>query len=437
MVKLNTKAKAFIKTAWEVKSLSHRKSFIFTLTLLLLLPFALCFASLYISLPDNLYLVRGSTCTINTARLLSCDNAGYDSYASAGTASDAFVKEEDGSLELYTDSPGRYDAKLNFLGVVPIKTVSVEVIETGKVIPSGEVIGIKIHTDGVLLVKLATVEDEDGKIYAPAKDAGLTVGDVITKIDGKAVSDSDTFSKLVNETNGKGFDLEFVRDGETKKASVVPVLSDGVYKIGAWIRDSTAGIGTLTFINPASGSFASLGHGISDRDTGSLLSVGQGSITDCEISGVECGTKGTPGQLKGVLSNNDCGIIEKNSLVGVYGKYAGKPDATKAVEIASRFEIQPGAATIMSTVDDGGVKEYDIEIERVMTYSSDEKGMIIKVTDEELLEKTGGIVQGMSGSPIVQNGKLIGAVTHVFVNDPTRGYGIFIENMLAEAEKIK
>ena len=397
----------------------------------------LCFISTYISLPDHLYLARGSICSINTAGLLSCEHVSDSRYLPADTASDAFIREENGTLELYTDSSGKYEASLKFLHLIPVKTVSVEVIEPDMVIPSGEAVGIKIHTDGVLVIKLATVDGDDKKTHTPAKNAGLSVGDIITKTGGETVSDSDTFSKLVNQAGGKAIEIEFLRDGISDTVTVTPVLSNGEYKIGAWIRDSTAGIGTLTFINPSNNVFASLGHGIADRDAGSILSVGAGSITECEIHNVEKGVRGTPGQLKGTLQNDDIGVIFKNSSIGVYGKYAKSFDADNAVKIASRFEVKPGEATIYCTVDSEGAKEYDIKIEKVMTNSDNEKCMIIRITDQRLLDKTGGIVQGMSGSPVLQNGKIVGAVTHVFVNDPTRGYGIFIENMLAEAEKIK
>lgn len=193
----------------------------------------------------------------------------------------------------------------------------------------------------------------------------------------------------------------------------------------------------MTFIKPDTGAYASLGHGISDVDTGQLLTVSQGSITNCTISSVEPGKKGTPGELRGVFAENDIGVIVENSQYGVYG-YCDPKAVSKAepVKIGTRFEVKEGSAQIISSVD-GAPQAYDVEIEKVMTNSSDAKGMILHVTDERLLEKTGGIVQGMSGSPIIQDGKLIGAVTHVFVNDPTRGYGIFIELMMDQAQGLK
>lgn len=402
------------------------------------MPLVLCFVSFYISLPSNLYLTCGSKCLINGAGLISCDAMPRGTAVSASQNADTFAKNNGTALELYADTVGRYDAQIKFMGIIPVKTVSVEVLESGTVIPSGEAVGIKIHTDGVLVLKLSTVKDSHGKIHTPASDAGLEIGDIITKIDNVKVADSTDFAKTINNSGGKPLTLELLRDKEQISATVSPISNGEEYKIGAWIRDSTAGIGTLTFTEPTTGTFAALGHGISDRDTNSLLRVGYGSITSCEISGVDKGEKGAPGQLKGILSSNDFGIITSNCPIGIYGKYDSDAlNKSAPLKVGGRFEVKEGTAKILSSVDNGGAKEYSIEIEKVMTSSCDEKGMIIKITDETLLAKTGGIVQGMSGSPIIQNDKLVGAVTHVFVNDPTRGYGIFIENMLAEAEKVK
>lgn len=418
--------------------MSHKKSFIFVLALLLLMsPFAYCGIRLHQTLPNSFSVSKGSDCSINIGPLVSSNlkpkDAGTAVYA--GTA--ALAKEENGNLTLFTETAGKYDIELKFLGVLPLKTMSVDVYEDGMVIPSGDTIGIKIHTDGVLLVGLSSVEADGGGKLSPAKDAGLQTGDVITKIDGVCVSDSDHFTRLVDSCNGESFTLEYMRGKECKSVQLCAAYADGHYRIGAWVRDSTAGIGTMTFINPDTGVYASLGHGISDADTGQLLSVSRGSITGCTVSSVEPGKKGTPGELRGVFSDYDIGTIEQNSDCGVYG--VCKPeifDKKKAVKAGTRFDAEEGYAQILCNID-GTVQPYDIEIEKVATNSTDAKGIVLHVTDERLLEKTGGIVQGMSGSPILQNEKLIGAVTHVFVNDPTRGYGIFIELMMDKAQEIK
>lgn len=417
--------------------MSHKKSLFFSLTpLLLLLPLICCGIRLHKTLPDSLSVARGSVCSINVGRFVFASLPDFCTKAAASAAQGSFAAEDDGNLTLYTEVSGKYDVELKFLGVLPLKTMSVDVLDSDVVIPSGDAVGIKIHTDGVLVVKLASAETENGEIHTPAKDAGLQVGDIITAVDGTKVKNSDHFSALADEKGKQGFTLDFVRGTEKISTRMQPVYSGGHYKIGAWIRDSTAGIGTMTFIKPDSGVFASLGHGISDADTGSLLTVSDGSVTNCRISSVSPGTKGSPGELHGVFADNDNGVIMQNSNVGIYGKCGTNSFAcASTVKIASRFEVKTGSAKILSTVDSQGPAEYDIEIEKVMTNSSDAKGMIIRVTDERLLGKTGGIVQGMSGSPILQNGKIVGAVTHVFINDPTRGYGIFIELMIDEAQK--
>lgn len=411
--------------------MSVKKMFSLSL-ILLLLPVILCAARLRYILPNKIVAAQGSELVINTGRLVS--SSVFSDDINCSVPSDSFVNEKNGSINLFTDSVGKYDVSLKLLGILPVKTLSVDVIDSDMLIPSGKAIGIKIHTEGVMLIKLASVES-GGKIFTPAKDSGLQSGDLITKINSQPITNSDHFSSVVNALEGETFEVEYVRDGETKNTFLQAVLSDEGYKIGAWIRDSSAGIGTLTFIK-SDGSFAALGHGISDIDTGELLSVSQGSITDCSICSVTPGQKGSPGELKGVLSNNDMGVIMKNSNTGIYGKCTPAEENYTAIKAASRFEVKTGAAAILCTTESEQVQEYGIEIEKIMTNSNDEKGMIIKVTDEKLLEKTGGIVQGMSGSPIIQDGKLVGAVTHVFINDPTRGYGIFIENMLDEVEKI-
>ncbi len=429
---------AFKKTAWEVKSLSHKKSLFFVLTVLLLLaPFVCCGIRLNQTLPDKLAVVKDSDCNIKIGKLVSSRLASFDDVFAVNAAQNTFTKEEDGNLKLFTETVGHYDVELKAFGVFPIKTMSVDVIENDTLIPCGDVIGIKIHTDGVLVVKLASVKTLGGEKKNPARDGGIKEGDIITKVADEKVKNSDHFSELINKNGGKSVELEIIRENQTLKIALTPQESEGHYKIGAWIRDSTAGIGTMTFVDPKSGAFGSLGHGISDADTSLLLSVAQGSITKCGISSVKCSQRGSPGELHGVFASNDIGIIKKNSYAGIYGFCDMEQfSQNKAVKIATRFEVKTGAAKIIATVDENGPKEYDIQIEKVMTNSGDEKGMIIKVTDERLLEKTGGIVQGMSGSPILQNDKIVGAVTHVFVNEPTRGYGIFIELMMDEAQML-
>lgn len=410
-----------------------------TITLLLLLGIpAYSAARIYTTMPDQMALVKGQSCSLRIGNLITSDIKNESEVEAVSVSDKAQVSEKDGMLAFSTQNTGKFDVQLKLLGIVPLKTMSVDVIDPNAVIPGGNTIGIKIHTDGILVVGISSVTAEQNRSLTPAKDAGLQIGDIITKADGKQISSCDAFSEIIDSKEGAAVEIEYVRNHETRQTLLQPVKSEQSYKIGAWVRDSTAGIGTVTFIKPDSGVYGALGHGINDVDTSQLLTVSNGTITDCSISSVEPGKKGTPGELRGVFSDKDIGIIMGNTPVGLYGigKLSEFP-SHDPVRIATRFEVKEGPATILSSIDEGEPKEYAVQIERVMTNNSDGKGMIIRVTDETLLEKTGGIVQGMSGSPILQDGKLVGAVTHVFVNDPTRGYGIFIELMMDKAEEFR
>ena len=311
-------------------------------------------------------------------------------------------------------------------------SVSVYALE-GELIPLGRTTGMKFFTDGAAVISFNEI---DGR--CPAKEAGLSIGDVILSVNGKDVLTNEELSKNVNNSQGCAV-LDVLRDGEQISITVEPVISDeGKAYIGAYVRDSMAGIGTITFVDPETGRFGALGHGVADIDTEILMQVDRGSLMPSSVIGVNKGEKGTAGELKGDYQVNvSQGIIEKNTDSGVYGVITDKSmyEGKKTYEIASKDEIKKGKAQIISNVNGTETESYDIEIIKLYeTTDGDLRDMMIKVTDERLIEKTGGIVQGMSGSPIIQDGKLIGAVTHVLVNDPTRGYGIFIENMMDAAE---
>ena len=297
----------------------------------------------------------------------------------------------------------------------------------------GETIGMKIYTKGVYIVGITHVETVDGRAY-PGKDAGLKIGDYITKIDDKSIYTIEEFSNAVR--TGRKLLATIERGNEIFVSELNPKLqiNSNEYKMGLWVRDSTAGIGTVTYYNKQDRSFGALGHGVTDVDTEKLLKIEKGYCYEAFINSVKKSEKGNPGELTANFQylNSADGYLTTNTNEGIFGKMNFLPD-NEEYEIAAKEEVKTGLAQIISTVEGTEKRKYDVEIVRV----SPERtllgsGMIIKVTDNELLRKTGGIVQGMSGSPILQNGKLVGAVTHVFVNDPTRGYGIFIENMLAE-----
>ncbi len=309
-------------------------------------------------------------------------------------------------------------------------------------IPCGQSIGVTLCTDGVLVTGTSELVSDFGISSSPAEEAGIKSGDIITEIDSKKVSDVKNFKDILKNSGEKSLSLTINRDGKRFSTYLKPVKCAGseIPCLGVWIKDAASGIGTLTFIDPETNTFAALGHGISNADTGAILPVESGSILKAQIIEVTKGQKGIPGELRGNFSEteNILGTITENSKLGLFGKITGDLPLGTAFPIARRNEVCKGKAYLYTTISSNPPDKYEIEI--IKFSSSDKesnKGMVIKITDERLLEKTGGIVQGMSGSPIIQNGKIVGAVTHVFVNDPTRGYGIFIENMLAEAEKIK
>lgn len=334
---------------------------------------------------------------------------------------------------------------VNLLGILPIKTVNLEIVPKIMVYPGGQPVGIKLNTEGVLVVGLSDIDSQNVKISSPAAQAGVQIGDSIIKIDGENINDSKSVSEKLNKYKDSILKVTIIRDGKTFNKQIQPVKSDtdNKYKLGLWVRDSTAGVGTLTFYDEKSGKFAALGHPITDADTGTMLKVKDGNIINSSIISIKKGSKGNPGEVRGIFVNEDAplGNIQNNSISGIYGtglKVLKNTKLNKPMEVALRNEIKEGDAQILTTVDGEQPKLYKIKIEKLLSQDTPgPKSMIIKVIDPELLEKTGGIVQGMSGSPIIQNNKIVGAVTHVLINKPDVGYGIYMEWMLKDAGLIK
>ena len=296
---------------------------------------------------------------------------------------------------------------------------------------SGECVGVKVYTDGLIITDTVSLTETDGRKVNIASGYGIKKGDVIKKINGKDATSAKVVSDALKNAD---VTLTLLRNGKEFDVTVTPAKTKDGAKLGLWLRDSTAGLGTITC--SIDNKFVGLGHGICDIDTGNIMPVRYGVIQDCSRFSIIKGEKGSPGAITGDIDGAKLGSVEDNTPLGISGTLL-TPSEGKELETADKSEIKTGNASILCDVDGNGVKEYEIDIKHVALSKSQGKDMVIKITDDELLKKTGGIVQGMSGSPIIQNGKLVGAVTHVFVNDPTRGYGIFIENMLAEAEKIK
>ena len=332
---------------------------------------------------------------------------------------------------------------IDFLGLIPIKSVSVQKLDDIKLYPGGTSVGIKLSTEGVLVVGFSDVETRGGTESSPAKIAGLQLGDVLLKVNGKEIQGAKQLGLLIKENNNNLVNVEFIRQGCKFNKDIELVKEGEAYKLGLWVRDSTAGIGTLTFYDANSKTFGALGHPITDGDTNTTFTIKDGDLLSASILSVRKGEKGVPGELRGLFVNerSTIGKISINATSGIFGsatKDLINPKFSEPMSIGLRNEVKEGPATIISTVDDEGPKEYSIEIVKLLQQDkSGPKSMIIRVTDEELLSKTGGIVQGMSGSPIIQNNKIVGAVTHVLINKPDIGYGIYIEWMLEEAGIIK
>ncbi len=313
--------------------------------------------------------------------------------------------------------------------------------------------GVKFYTEGILVVGFCDVDvAAGGRVINPARDAGLKMRDVITKINGEVPTDATVLTAAVEASGGKPVALTVKRqangndkrksgEGRTMEltVSVTPAysVSENRYKTGMWVRDSGAGIGTVTFVIPGSHAFAGLGHGICDGDTGELVPMRRGQVTDVTVSGVDRGAVGAPGAIKGYFAPGKTGTLLGNTDCGVFGVLCNRPAAAEQLlPVGHRQEVREGDATILCTLDDGAVGSYSVRITSVDAGAGGSKCFGITVTDPALIQKTGGIVQGMSGSPVIQNGKLVGAVTHVLINDPTTGYGIFIDNMLRDMPQL-
>lgn len=336
-----------------------------------------------------------------------------------------------------TQAAGSYQATLSIGGWLPVKTVRA-LVETRPVVTvCGTPFGVKMFSEGALIVGFSDLNTPDGTAN-PAKKAGLRLGDRVVRMDDTLTETNDAVHDALETAAGAPVQVVYIRNGEQFQTRLTPVWDStaGQWRAGMWVRDSSAGVGTMTFVDNAAGVFAGLGHPISDSDTGESVVLRSGEIVPCQIVGCTSGTVGSPGELKGrFLSTHALGSICINSKTGVYGRTRAAFSGPE-LEMAFAQEVVPGDAEIWTTVDGEVPKAYRIRIEKVND-ADPHRNMILRVTDRQLLAKTGGIVQGMSGSPILQNGRLVGAVTHVLVNDPTRGYGIFAQTMLKQARAVE
>ncbi len=395
--------------------------------LLAVLLAAACFAGgalygLRAALPDTFYLAGGEELSIASMPFLSARAPAPGRVAAAGDV--GADKSQNSTLML--------------LGVLPVKTVRTVRGETRTVNVSGAPFGIKMFSDGALVVAFSDLYTAQGS-ENPAKQAGLRLGDLIISAGGRPVHSNEELTQAITDAGGAALEIEYLRAGSRCTAVLTPVKDrdTGAWRAGVWVRDSSAGIGTLTFTDPAHRTFAGLGHAISDVDTGEQLALLSGEIVPVTITGCARGAPGAPGELKGEFSGTAAlGSVLANDSTGVYG-IAQAEIGGRAYPVAGMQQIALGKAEVLTTLQGSEPTAYEVEIERVnMTAGDPNRNLLLRVTDARLLRSTGGIVQGMSGSPILQNGRLVGAVTHVLVNDPTRGYGIFAQTMLSRADAV-
>jgi stage IV sporulation protein B len=387
----------------------------------------------YLDLPNKIVLMQGEEYTLSKAAAVTA--------MSTSSKSQLAIADEEDSVTLKGDEIGKEEVMLELAGV-PIKKVDVEVVNNLKVIPGGQSIGVKLNSVGVLVVGHHLIETSEGKI-SPGEKAGIQVGDMITEINGEKIEKLADLGPYVQKAGEERSSLNIVlkRDKEEVETTLTPLQDNGDenYKLGLYIRDTAAGIGTMTFFEPKSKKYGALGHVISDMDTKKPIEVEDGQILNSTVTSIEKGMNGNPGEkLARFSSEKDIiGDITRNSPFGIFGKLNRNLDnglLDRPMPVALSHQVKEGPAQILTVVDGEEVELYDIEIVSTIPQKFPAtKGMVIKITDKDLLDKTGGIVQGMSGSPIIQNDKIIGAVTHVFVNDPTSGYGVHIEWMLNEA----
>ncbi len=419
---------------------NYKKQSIFLIFIIVLASISLYFVSILAFFPNNIKLVNGiaselefnvplsvpfeATITPETVSVLNVNNE---------QVKDNITISLNDSLILETEESGRALMTLNAFGI-PVKKVTIDILPDVEVVACGMAVGVRINTEGVMVLGTGSVTNDSGKSENPAKDI-LKSGDLLISANSQQLSSNNQLQEIVKNSEDGIIDFQVKRNDEIINAKVMSVKSDNENKIGVWVRDSTQGIGTITYYNPTTNKFAALGHGVLDIDTKKLMSVKQGQIMKSEIVSIKKGEKGSPGELVGDIdTNNILGYVKSNSPYGIYGTLdlsSVLQMPKEKMKIGLQGSVHEGPAKIRSNIEGETIEEFDIYIESINKHSADDtRGMVIRITDPKLLSKTNGIVQGMSGSPIIQDDKLIGAVTHVFVQDPTKGYGIFIENML-------
>lgn len=380
-------------------------------------------------LPNNIILMQGEALNLNTILGINVKSSSLSNAVTASSNLNNSIAENTGKVEL----------ELDLFNLFPVKDVTVNVIPKAKVVPLGKAIGMRLYTEGVLVVGMSEIEGKK-----PYENSGIETGDKIIEVNNVEIKNTDELIQCVNSANGSSVEIKYINDkNEEEVANITPAkTAENEYKLGLWVRDAAAGVGTLTFYEPQTGEFGALGHGINDVDTYELIDIANGEIVTTNIIDIVKGEKGSPGEIRGIIEGErTIGNVSKNTSFGVYGNMLDTTSLNinkeSELEVANRSEIKLGKAEIMCELENEKVEKYEIEIQKIfLDNNSDNKSMLIKVTDEELIEKTGGIIQGMSGAPVIQNGKFIGAVTHVLVNDPQMGYAIFGDLMIKQMREV-
>ena len=400
---------------------------IFLLLVILLISYIYAIVIGYI--PDRIVLFEGEEIDLPSIFGLSFRDNSNEELVEVSSTTSQKISEEIGVSKM----------QVSLFNNFFVKSVDVDVLPRTTVIPVGNLAGVKLYTNGVLVVGMSEIQGDDNRMYKPYEETGIEEGDTIVAINDSTIHSTEDLIQCVNMSLGNELEIEYVRDNQTMQCSMTPVkTADEQYKLGLWVRDSAAGVGTVTFYEPSTKSFAALGHGIVDIDTEQLINISSGEFVTTKILNIQKGEKGEPGRIQGTIDNQqNIGVISKNTRFGIYGVVdnvlALNLNNSKELEVALRDEIQTGKAEILCTLENGKTEEYEIEIEEIYKDNNyDNKSMKIKVTDNRLIEKTGGIIQGMSGSPIIQNNKFVGAITHVLVNNPQEGYAVFGDIMIKQ-----
>lgn len=407
----------------------------FVISILLIIYIYFCNITL---LPSNIIIFEGEELNLKTLAGINVKRANNSNVEIIQASST--LEESDNVYE----TAGTFELNLNLFGTIPVKEINVNVIPKTKVIPLGNLIGLKLYTSGVFVVGMSEIEGDNNQKYKPYLNSGIEEGDMIVEMNNKKIENTDELVDVVSKSNGQEIQIKYVRNEEVITTSIAPIKNEAnEYKLGLWVRDAAAGVGTLTFYEPTTGSFAALGHGIVDVDTGGILNIANGELVTSKLISIQKGEKNNPGEIKGSIDSGvTIGEIEKNTNFGVFGFVSNRGNLdlkkSKEYDVALRSEIKTGEAEIICELEEGKKETYKIEIEKIYTSNNyDNKSMLIKITDERLLEKTGGIIQGMSGAPIIQNGKFIGAITNVLVSDPTTGYAIFGDLMIKQMRTVQ